>query len=257
MISEHRGAVRRPFDESGFTLIELLVASALVIVVIGAVAALAQPVRRAFDRGLGTAELVARARTAVAAVVADARNAGTGVVIGPTDVALADVIAVVAPLSSSSLAITRATGAQGVLRAAAETGARSIMLDTAKACTEQDATCGVRAGDTAVIFDRAKGESIVIAAVTSESATLHLVAPLLSAFDPGAAVAVVERTILTLRDRQLVRVTAAGAEQPIADHIAAFSATVAGNRLDLLLRIEPLADLNTRLELRTSVGLRQ
>lgn len=251
MIGEHR------LREGGFTLIEVLVASAVVIVVIGAVAALAAPARRAFDRGLGTAELVARGRTAVAAVIADVRDAGTGVVVGPTDVALADVIAVAAPLSPSSVSLIRATGPQGVLRSAADAGARAITLDTAKACTEQDATCGMRVGQTAVIFDRGKGESIAIDGVTSDPATLHLAAPLLSAFDPGAAVAVVERTTLTLRDRLLVRVTAAGAEQPIADHIAAFSVTLAANRLDLLLRIEPLDSLNTRFELRTSVGLRQ
>ena len=248
---------RRRVGEVGFTLIELLVASALVLVVMGAVAALAAPARRAFDRGLGTAELVARARTAVAAVVAEVRDAGTGVVVGPTDVALADVIAVVSALSESSVAILRATGPQGVLRGAADAGARSITLDTAKACSEQDATCGVRPGNTAVIFDRAKGESIAIAGVTSESATLHLVGPLLSAFEPGAAVAVVDQTTFTLRDRQLVRVTAGGAEQPVADRIGAFSVAVGGNRLDLFLTIEPLDSLNTRLELRTSVGLRK
>ena len=240
---------RRP-GQSRFYVIELLIASALVIAVIGAVAALAAPVRRAFDHGLNVAETVARARTAVATVAAEARDAGTGVVVGPTDVSFADVTSVVTSLSSSSVAMTRPTGPQGVLRSAADAGALSINLDHAKPCRIAGSNVRrMRTGNQAVIFDRTKSEPITITAVTNE--WRHLTAPLSSAFDAGATVAVVEQTTFRVHDRRLVRITPGGAEQPVADHISEFTVTVAANRLDLFLRVDPLLPGAAGLALRT------
>jgi hypothetical protein len=133
----------------------------------------------------------------------------------------------------------------------------ALRLDTAEPCSEQDATCGIRAGDLVVIFDAGKGETVAVSNVTSGSATLHLSAPLLHAFDPGAVIATIEQTTFALRDRRLVRISAGGAEQPIADHVAAFHTALLAGRFDLHLVVEPASAAGAPFELRTSVALRQ
>lgn len=280
--SPKRFARRRGEGGRGFTLIELLVSTAVVVLVVGAIAMMAPSVREGFDRGLSASELVSRGRTAVVTVMADAGDAGSGVVIGPRDATLADVMPVLVPWHSlddqrlvppfSAVAVTRATGAQGLLRDRVEAGAASLRLDTSEACTEQDGTCGLRPGDVAVLYDRTRAELITLVAVTPESATLHLAAPVAGAFDPGAVAAAVQRTAYGLRDDRagslrLVKLTGGGAEQPIADRVSAFEVATDVDlsradlrrvrRLDVYLRLEPLATGGVGLELRTSVALRQ
>lgn len=253
------GFRRRSLGEGGlgFTLIELLVATALVVVVSSAVAALAVPMRRAFDRGLNTGESVSRARTALHVIVAEVRNAGSGVVIGPTAVSLDDVIEAVTVVSPSTIAIARPSGPQGLLRHDVSAGATAVRLDSSEACSQQDATCGIRGGDEIAIFDAAQGETVRVSSVTAEPATLHLSSPLAHPYAARAAVATLGRRTFALRDRRLVRLTAGGAEQPIADHVAAFSAALSAGRVDLRVTLEPASAGGAPLEVRTSVALRR
>jgi prepilin-type N-terminal cleavage/methylation domain-containing protein len=241
----------------GFTLIELLVATVIVLGVTSAVAALALPMRRAFDRGLSGGDIAARARTALSAVVHELRNAGSGVIIGPPDATLDDVIPVISVVPPSTIAITRATGPQGLLRESVDAGALSVRLDTSLPCSEQDTTCGIRAGDVVAIFDSAKGQVVTVTAVFDGTATLQLASPLVSAFDPGAAIAAIQQTTFTLRARRLVRITGGGAEQPVADRVAAFGAAIVGGRVDLQLTLDPTSPAAASEELRTSVAFRQ
>jgi prepilin-type N-terminal cleavage/methylation domain-containing protein len=255
LASPKRSARRR--GEGGFTLIELLVAAALGVVVFSAVAALVTPMRRTFDRGLSGGELTSRGRAALSIVAADVRNAGSGIVIGPTSITLGDVIPVVTVVPPSTIALTRARGPQGLLRQHVNAGEMSLRLDTSEPCTEQDATCGIRARDAIAIFDADKGEIVVVSTVATASAMVHLSAPLAHAFDAGAVIAAIEETTFTLRDGRLVRITAGGAEQPIADHALAFDAALLARRVDLGLVVEPASRAGIPLALRTSVGLRK
>ena len=252
-----RGRARRSLRDGGFTLIEMLVAAALVVIVTSAVAALFSPMRRAFDRGVSGGEVAARARTAISAVVDEARSAGSGVVLGPTDAALGDVIPVVAVVPPSTVSITRASGPQGVLRDRVDAGATSLGLDTSQPCSEQDDTCGIRRRDVVAIFDATKGQTAMVDGVIAASATLQLAAPLLFSFDRGAVVAAIEQNTFALRGDRLVRISAGGAEQPVADRVAAFSATLAGRRLDLQLRVAAVPAGIGNLDLRTSVVVRR
>lgn len=241
----------------GFTLIELLVAAGLLIVVTSAVASLALPMRRAFDRGWSAGELASRGRTAMFAMVSAARNAGSGVVLAPAGVTLDDVIPVVSIAPPSTIAIARASGPQALLRQAVSAGTMAVQVDDSGPCSSQDATCGVRALDLVVIFDAARGETVMVSAVNTGSGMLHLSSPLRNAYDPGAVIATIEQTVFALRDRRLVRVTTGGAEQPIADHVAAFNVAVAAGRLEFQLTLDQPSVTGTPLDLRTSVAFRK
>jgi hypothetical protein len=251
--SPKRFARRR--GEGGFSLVELLVAAAIVVAIAGAAAALTSPVRRAFDRGLAAADTTARARTAVSVIVSAARAAGSGLVLGPVDASLTDAVPAVA-VSPATVAVTRAAGPQGLLRDAVAAGALSLQLDRSGPCTGQDDTCGIRARDNVVIADGLQAATASIASVSGESGVLYLSSPLVHAFAAGAVIAVFERTTFVLRGDRLLRLTAGGAEQPLLDHVAAFTAAIGGNRLDVLLRLESPLAATAGLELRASVGLR-
>jgi prepilin-type N-terminal cleavage/methylation domain-containing protein len=266
----------------GFTLIELLLSTAVVVLVVGAITTLAPPLRRAFDGGLAASDIAARGRTAIAAIANEAGTAGSGIVIGPSGTRLSDVMPVIVPSRAiedprlvppfSAVTIAHATGPQGLLRDRAAAGALALRLDTGAPCTEQDATCRLRAGDTAVLFDGTRAELTRVVAVTAAAATLHVSAPLAAAYDPGTVVAAVERTAYGLRQladgsARLVRITAGGAEQPIADHVSAFEIAtdldrydadlVRVRRLDVALRLESPVRDGRGLELRTSIAVRQ
>lgn len=244
-------------DRAGFTLIELVVAAALVVAVGSAVAALAPPMRRAFDGGLRAAESASRGRTALQSIVSELQNAGSGVVIGPTTATLEDVISVVLVVSPSTLATTRASGPQGLLREHADSGATSVRVDHSQPCSEQDSTCGIRAGDTVAIFDEKKGETLGISGADGGSGTLHLASPLENAFDAGAVIASIERRVFTTSNGQLVRITPGGAQQPIADRVRSFSVVIAAGRLDLQIVLEPATATGTPFDLRSSVAFRK
>jgi type II secretory pathway pseudopilin PulG len=241
----------------GFTLIELVVASALVVVVCLIVVVLASSMRRAFDHGLLAGESVARARTALHAILSEAQNAGSGVVIGPTNAALEDVMPVITLVPPSMLAIARASGPQGLLRDATDAGVTSIRVDHDKPCSEQDATCGIRAHDVIAVFDATKGETARVASVDSASGTLHVALPLLHAFDAGAVVAAIEQRTFLLSGGQLLRVSSGGAQQPIADRVRTFNAIVAARRLDVQLSLEPAGPSTAPLEWRTAMAFRR
>jgi prepilin-type N-terminal cleavage/methylation domain-containing protein len=266
----------------GFTLIELLVSTVVVLVVAGVITALSVPMRRAFDRGLAGTEIVLRSRTAMTAIVEDARAAGSGVAIGPAERALADILPIVVPLRSlgnqrveppfEAVTLTRATGAQGLLRDAVAVGAVTLTLDPAGPCTEQDATCRLRPGDSVVVLDDINTTSALVSAIDAGAGTVLLTAPVTRAFDRGAVIVAIERITYGLRAdpiglMRLVRVTAGGAEQPVADRVSTFLITTdlddpdadlrAARRIDVRLQLDPVVAEAARVDLRASVALRK
>jgi prepilin-type N-terminal cleavage/methylation domain-containing protein len=229
--------------ERGFTLVELLIAAALVLVVAAALSVLSGGMHRAFDRSITTGDVTARARAGLATVAADLTNAGSGVTIGAALQGLADLTPVVLPRRSldnaalewplSAVTITRATGGQGVLRERALSGAPALRLDAGAPSAQQDGTGGLQPGDTALVLDRSRVESVVIAFVDAATWVITLENPLRQTFEPGTLVAAIERTTYGLRsdangNTRLVRRTSGGAEQPVVDHVAAFELSLWG-----------------------------
>jgi prepilin-type N-terminal cleavage/methylation domain-containing protein len=66
----------------GFTLIELLVASAMLLGVMGLVAALSLPLRDGFERSLGAADMTSGSRTVLDRLAAEVREAGSPASVG-------------------------------------------------------------------------------------------------------------------------------------------------------------------------------
>lgn len=232
----------------GFTLIELLVATLVTLAILGALAGLAGPMRMGFDRTLAAGEVSMGARAGIETLLAELRQSGTGALISPPSSMLADVTPTVVPRTSlddeamsapfRALAVVGVpVGAgQGILRERAEAGSTSLQLEAAAPCPEQDGTCGFEPGGRAVLHDQARAEWVDIDGIAAGSATLLLITPLAKPFEKGAVVVGIDSAVYGLRSShdgsmQLVRRTAAGAEQPIIDHVAEFDVALFGTGL--------------------------
>ncbi len=228
---------------AGFSLVELMVATAVLVAVASAVGGLAVALQRGFDRSLASGELSARARSGLTALLAELRDAGSGVALAPPMQNLTTVWPVVLPARSltdprrlapfTAVTVIRASGAQAVLSEAADAGSAVVRIDAAAPSVNQDGTGGFGAGDRAVIFDAARAEEVGIAASAAGSWVLALSAPLATAFGRGAVVAAVARTSFGLRTAadgswRLVRISAGGAEQPVLDAVARFEVSLWG-----------------------------
>jgi prepilin-type N-terminal cleavage/methylation domain-containing protein len=210
----------------GFTLVELLIATVVLLAISAAAAALTESMRDAFERTASAGDLGTRSRSALEALVADIRQAGTG---------LADVAAVVLPHASldspggaapfTALSVVRVTqhAGGGVLRMPIAAGAATLQLEDAFACGGIDGRCGFAPGDAAAVFDAARMEPIEIADVVETASRLVLSRGVTTSFASGAAVVAVERTTYGVRadsdGMRLVRLTAGGAEQTLVDHV--------------------------------------
>src|SRR5687768_4409217 len=184
----------------GFTLLEVLIACLLVLGVTAAVAAMAVPMRHAFERTINSAELSSGSRAALERLIFDVREAGSDASVGVPSLRLADVAAVAVPLASLAdqriqspgqaikLARINLGAAQGVLRQRVDAGAATLQLDTAARCMAVGMACGFEAGMTAILFDTARSVIVTVQAVGA-GGVLQTSAALTSPFDPGAIVA--------------------------------------------------------------------
>lgn len=221
-------------SQRGFTLVELLVATVVMVITAGVIAALAEPLRHAFDRSFGTGEITMAGRASVAVLIGEARDAGSGVVLGEHLQTIGDLIPVLIPSRSlddrrvlapfGAITMVRATGGQGVLRHRVLDGAVLVRLDADAPCLDQDDVCGFEPGDAAVIYDRARAETVSIKAVNVGVPAVVLAAPLRRAFERGAFIAEIERTTYGIRalpdgSTRLVRLSAGGRELPVVDHV--------------------------------------
>ena len=227
--------------QHGFSLIELLVGCLLLMLVTAAVAAMAVPARHAFDRTLASADLTGGTRAALERLANDVREAGSGSSVGNDLVSLSDVVASVVPLQGLDLPpaapghairVARIPPAapQGVLRQPAAAGDTVLVLEGASGCSTGGDGCGLQPGTTGFIFDSARGEPVVVAAV-APGGILHLASGLRTSFEAGAVVAAAVTTTYGLRSEtdgshRLVRISVAGAEQPVLQHIVAFEVHV-------------------------------
>jgi hypothetical protein len=224
-------------SQRGFSLIELLLSCLLLMAVTGAAAAMAIPARHAFERTIGSADLIGGARAALERLVSDVREAGSGASVGSDLYAAADVLASVVPLGGidlppavpgQAIRITRvpAEAPQGILRQPVAAGDTTLVLETASNCAIGGEACGLRPGTNALVFDQSRAEPVVVTAVAPGGVVL-LSTGVRAPYEIGAAVASVVITTYGLRpeadgSQRLVRMMAGGPEQPLLQHVVGF-----------------------------------
>jgi hypothetical protein len=254
--SHHRMRLLR---ESAFTTIELLVASSLLLVVTGAIAAMALPMRDAVERSLGRADLTGSSRFAVERLLADLREAGSPPTVTPAGARLEAMMPPVVTLQDLQTHLAQSPGRavqiasvpalapQGELAAPVTAGTVSLPLNLTSRCTAVGLACGFRPGMTAVLFDASRFAILSVQSV-DDVGTVRVAAPVNDGFAAGSVLAALSISVYGLRlnadgSSRLVRVRQ-GSEQPILDHVVDFAIEQTGpdpfrvRRVQLRLRLE-------------------
>jgi prepilin-type N-terminal cleavage/methylation domain-containing protein len=215
----------------GFSLVELLVALTICAVVTASVAIVVPPARAAFERTPAGIELQQRARTTVDVMTQVLRVAGADAVVAEEFGTLSGVVPAVIPYDADNGRFTRlkviasrAHGAQGVLDQHQAGGHGALSL-ASPGCPSLEAVCGFMRDTTALIAD-GSGRFDVFIVADADATTNRLTASrsFSAAYPAGSFVIEADTYMLQLDaqpdgSRSLVRVTAAGAVQPIADRV--------------------------------------
>jgi prepilin-type N-terminal cleavage/methylation domain-containing protein len=240
----------------GFTLVELLVALTITVLIAGALAQAMPAARAAFERVPAELDLHQRGRIAIDTLTQALRAADRISVASPDeDGAYLELTAVI-PVASP---------AQGVLSVdqAAPGAPMTLGIDR---CPNVKEVCGFTGGTVAMISDRDGHYDVFI--VTAVDAALRRVIPdriLSRAYPAGSIVLEVEEHTFGLdlqpdESYSLIRVTAAGAVQPIVDFIPALAFTVNGRQVGVRLTVQAVAESGRTLVgervFRTSVSVR-
>ena len=264
-------------NHRGFTLIELLVATAVLVTIVGAIVSLAVPMRQAFDRSVSAGDLAVRGRAGIETLLESVRQGGAGAIIGSGAFALPLVASGVIPQTSlddtgarppyEAVTVVRVPdgAGQALLGAPAAAGTWAVRLDPSGPCFRQTGECGFVDGVAAIVYDDVQAERVGVAGVNGGTSTLMLTSALQRSFGAGAIVAEIRADTFGLRTdpgggRRLVRITEAGAEQTLVDHVVAFEVVpddpdpLRIRRLDIRLRLETVPRLAPDLELRASVA---
>ena len=237
---------------TGFTLVELLIASTLLLLISGAVVALALPARDAMERGLATADMTSSARVALEAMVADLREAGAGGAVG-SRVRLADIIPVAmalrdldhediaSPGSALRVITVRQGSAQAVLEHDVPAGAVSLQLNLAGPCTSMQPRCGFEPEMPAIVYDDSRASQLRVLAVT-DTGRLTVAPPVPFAIAAGASVSEIDTVEYGVREDagdffDLVRISSGGAVQPLLRYVTDFSVRVDDGAVLLRLRV--------------------
>lgn len=265
-------------NHRGFTLVELMVATAMLLTIVGAIVSLASPMRHAFERSVAAGDLAIRGRTGVEALVESLRQSGAGARIGPRTLSLPTVAAVVIlhrsldegaaapPYGAVTVVRVPDGAAQAVLQGPADAGTWSIRFDPSGPCPRQTGACGFVAGVAAIVYDATQSERVSVAAVNPSTSTLALGAPLTRSFTVGGVVAEIHADTYGVRsdaggNRRLVRITEAGAEQTLVDHVGDFEvmpddpSPILMRRVGIRLRLQTISANVPGLELRAAVAL--
>jgi prepilin-type N-terminal cleavage/methylation domain-containing protein len=227
----HRAS--RYVGHAGFTLVELLIAMTICVVISAGIAAVVPPARVAFERTPAELDLQQRGRTAVDTIAQAIRAAGSTVIVSEELGPLAGVVPAVIPFDLDSsgtrflrlkVIAPRPNAAQGIL-AQHQAGSDGDLVLSPTRCPAVPVVCGFTKDTTAVIAD-GSGRFDVFTIASAQAATERLT-PARRLMPPYAAGSiVVEVDVYTFQlDAQadgshaLVRVTAAGAVQPIVDRV--------------------------------------
>lgn len=250
---------REPCREPGFTTIEVLIASSLLLIVTGAIAALATPMRDGVERSLGRADLTGASRFAIERLATELREAGSPATVAspetrlrellPSVVTLADLDsgAPQSPGGALQVASVPAAAPQGLLAAPASAGTVFLELDLTARCTSVGLACGFRPGASAVLFDSSHFAIVTIDSA-ADAGVVRVTSPIPTAFSAGAVLATLVITSYGLRPEadgsmRLVR-RRQGSEQPLLDHVVGLIAETVGpdafniTKLNLSVRLE-------------------
>jgi hypothetical protein len=220
---------RRPGapGEEGFTILEFIIASTVVLLVAGALAATAQPARRAFDRVPAELDLQQRGRTAIDAIAQQVRAS----------------LAASSDVESLTVAVPMVHAGQGVVDAEQVSAASSLVLSTV-ACPNIKDVCGFTAGSLAIVMDATGRDQFSVAAVSSGTRSVTPGQALSHSYPAGAEVVAVDQYTFALEEQAdgsytLIRRTAAGAVQPIVDFVSDLSFTLTSRQIDVSIRVHP------------------
>ena len=218
----------------GFTLIELLIAMAITLLIAGAVAAAAPAARAVFDRVPVELEMQQRGRTAIDTLTSAVRAADYVWPVSTDESGNFTEVTLIVPVLNA---------AQGILAVDQTAPGGSISLEAAP-CPNVKDVCGFTSGMTALISDADGGVDVfVVTAANVMTRSLTPGSPLSRAYGAGAAVREIEEITYRLDDASsLVRETAAGAVQPIADSIADLSFSMDGDLVNVMLAVQPQAE---------------
>ena len=266
-----------PFGGSGsqgFSVLELLIALAIVTLLAGALAGVAEPARAVFDRVPAELDLQQRGRTAIDVIANELRSAGRSVPAMNGLGSLGEILpafALTDPDESgemfSTLTVTTPAmnGGQGVLETDQAGTFTSLTLGSAT-CPNVMAICGFTAGTTAIITDGAGHRDLFeVAATLAGARTLTPDRALSQAYPAGSAVVEIDQRTFRLAGQadgsfSLIRETAAGAIQPIVDGVASLAFHASEHRVDVAVTVQVATDtlrgvIQDRV-FRTSVHLR-
>lgn len=223
----------------GFSLIELLVALTICAIVSASVAIVVPPARAVFGIVPAELELQQRARLVVDAMTQAIRAAGADVVASDQLGAFADLVPALIPSDAVDGRFTRlmvlgprVNAAQGVLDRH-QVGAVVLWL-SASPCPDAPGVCGFTRGTTGLITDGSgRFDVFTVSSVDATTRSLSADRAFIPPYTAGSIV--VEADVDTFQleaqpdgTRTLVRVTAAGAVQPIADRIDSLGFEVHG-----------------------------
>ncbi|MEO8678843.1 MAG: prepilin-type N-terminal cleavage/methylation domain-containing protein [Vicinamibacterales bacterium] len=222
----------------GFSLVELLVALVVCALLTGAVAGLLSPARAAFEATPAALDLHQRARAGLDLLTTVVRSAGANVGAADGLGALANLVPVVMPLPSPEgnladgefgavwVMSVAPDAAQGRLDRDQPGPAGALTLAPSPACPQVSDVCGFKPGDFVAIVDPlGRFEVLAIASTNAAGKQLSPAAALTQAYPAGslAVEAEINRFALAVQpdgSRSLVRVTSAGATQPIVDGVS-------------------------------------
>ena len=258
----------------GFSLIELLIALAIVTLLAGALAGVAEPARSVFDRVPAELDLQQRGRIAIDVIANELRSAGRSVPAMNELGSFADLLPTFAlsdPNESgeafSTLTVTTpaVNGAQGVLEAD-QAGTFATLTLGATMCPNVMEVCGFAVGTTVIMTDGAGHDDLFEVAATGAGArTLTPDRALSQAYPAGSVViAIAQHTFSLARQADgsfsLIRETAAGAIQPVVDGVASLAFQSSEHRVDIAVTVQAATESLRRVlqdrTFRTSVHLR-
>lgn len=236
----------------GFSLVELLIATALLLVITGALVAAVVPVRHVVARADARDAMVAGGRGALELLHAAVHEAGSGDAIGgraffaamvPPVVILRDLDATEEVEAGAALRLSRvpAGAAQAIVRDPIAAGHAHLRIDAAGPCPGLFGVCGFTPGLRAVVYDDTGIAAFTVTAVRADG-TLHVSPPIDATFAPGAIAAAVSTVTFGLRPAgeafDLVRLSDAGALQPVVSNVVEFSVRRRGRLIELTLRVQ-------------------
>lgn len=200
----------------GFSLIELLVATAISALIAGAIAAVVPPLQALFEQTPAAIDVQQRGRTAVDTIIQAVR--------GADQVLLLDADPSRTYFRELQAVVPKAGGATGVV-AADQSGPGGQLFLAAAGCPAIPDVCGFIPGSIAMIADAAgRYDVFTVGSINTNGGSITAVRPFDRVYAADAVI--VEVDVYTFRlDAQadgsstLVRQTAAGAVQPIVDHV--------------------------------------